>query len=427
MKAIRTLSGLLITLSIALALVNPTFTVQSAAVGCVTSSPSSGAYSITICLTGPANGSSLTGTVTVTTSVSITGKTSGVQHMIFNLDSSYLLTAYKSPYTFILPTEKWKDGSHTLYAKATMPGGFTTGKAHIALSFSNGNASTPVNTGHFTPSTGRAPASGQPFVVAAAGDGASGESNATNVSNLLSLLNPNLFLYLGDVYESGSKAEFYNYYGTSTSNFGRLQAITDPTIGNHEYINGVGGAGYFDYWNNIPNYYSFNAGGWHFISLNSNSSKVGGFKTTSPEYKWLQQDLSANTRPCTIVFYHHPFFNIGPEGSTKSLSTIWSLMAKYKVSIVLNGHDHDYQRWVPLNGSGSPSATGITEFVAGGGGHGLQTIAKTDSRVAYSNYQNPTAFGVLLLSLGSSGATFSYHSTNGSVLDSGSISCKNLP
>ena len=37
----------------------------------------------------------------------------------------------------------------------------------------------------------------------------------------------------------------------------------------------VGGAGYFDYWNNIPNYYSFNAGGWHFISLNSNYSKIG--------------------------------------------------------------------------------------------------------------------------------------------------------
>ncbi len=67
--------------------------------------------------------------------------------------------------------------------------------------------------------------------------------------------------------------------------------------------------------------------------------------------------------------------------------------------IVLNGHDHDYQRWVPLDGSGQPSPTGITEFVAGGGGHGLQTIVTTDTRVAYSNDLNPAAFGVLLLQL----------------------------
>ena len=230
---------------------------------------------------------------------------------------------------------------------------------------------------------------------------------------------------MGDVYESGSKAEFYNWYGNGSTYFSSLRAITDPTIGNHEYNSGVNGTGYFDYWNNIPNYYSFNAGGWHFISLNSNGSKVGGLTTSSPEYIWLQKDLAANSSACTIVYYHHPFFNIGTEGSLTSLSSIWALMAQYKVSVVLNGHDHDYQRWVPLNGSGSPSPSGITEFVAGGGGHGLQNFIKSDSRVAYSNDLNPTAFGVLLLQLGSSGVNFSYHSTNGSVLDQGFISCKN--
>ncbi len=105
------------------------------------------------------------------------------------------------------------------------------------------------------------------------------------------------------------------------------------------------------------------------------------------------------------------------------MSAIWALLAQYKVPIVLNGHDHDYQRWVPLDGSGQPSANGITEFVVGSAGHGLQTISKTDSRVAYSNDFNPAAFGVLLLQLSQSGANFSYRSTNGSVLDAGSIPC----
>jgi hypothetical protein len=424
MKALRFFLSLIITAVITVSQANPFVVVQAAAVGCATSTGPSSAYQITICITSPGNGSTLTGNVPISTSVSITGKTSGVQHMIFTLNSTYLLTDYRSPFTFMMPTAKWVDGTYTLSVRALMPNSFNTSKAHISVNFNNGNTSNPVNTGHFSPSTGKTPANGQPFVVAATGDGASGEPNAVNVASLVSSLNPNLFLYLGDVYESGSKSEFFNWYGNDSSNFAALRAITDPTIGNHEYTNSVGGAGYFDYWNNIPNYYSFNAGGWHFISLNSNASKAGGIKKGTPQYNWLQQDLAANAAMCSIVYYHHPLFNVGPEGSTSALKGIWALMAQYKVSIVLNGHDHDYQRWKPLNGSGKTSSTGITEFVAGGGGHGLQTIAKTDSRVAYSNDLNPTTFGVLLLTLNSSGAAFSYRSTNGSVLDSGNISCK---
>ena len=105
------------------------------------------------------------------------------------------------------------------------------------------------------------------------------------------------------------------------------------------------------------------------------------------------------------------------------MASIWALLASYGVSIVLNGHDHDYQRWVPLDANGQPSPNGITEFVAGGAGHGLQNFVTTDSRVAYSNALNPTAFGVLLLQLGSNGANFSYHNSSGSILDSGFVPC----
>jgi len=48
------------------------------------------------------------------------------------------------------------------------------------------------------------------------------------------------------------------------------------------------------------------------------------------------------------------------------MASIWALLAQYNVPIVLNGHDHDYQRWVPLDGNGQPKPNGITEFVAGG-------------------------------------------------------------
>ncbi len=98
-------------------------------------------------------------------------------------------------------------------------------------------------------------------------------------------------------------------------------------------------------------------------------------------------------------------------------------MAQNGVSIVINGHDHDYQRWVPLDSNGNPSPSGITEFVAGGAGHGLQTFKTTDSRVAFSTDANPGAFGALKLTLNASGATFSYINTSGATINSGVIPC----
>jgi hypothetical protein len=427
MKTLRILSILVISLALTLSNFNAPINVRAATVGCASSSPSTGKYTVNICITSPANNASLTGNATVTATFTITSGTNpGIQRMIFNLGTGYLLTDFTSPFTFTLPSNKWADGAYTLYASALMRDGFTTAQASIAVKFSNGNATAPVNTNHFSPTGGTTPAGGQPFVVAASGDGASGEAASSKVISTISSLNPNLFLYLGDVYESGSMAEFYNWYGTGSANFSVLRAITDPTIGNHEYGNGIGGTGYFNYWDNIPNYYSFNAGGWHFISLNSNSSKIG-VSSTSAQYQWLQQDLMANAQTCTIVYYHQPLFNIGPEGPTTAMASIWSLLAQYNVPIVLNGHDHDYQRWVALDANGQPSPNGITEFVAGGAGHGLQTFNTTDTRVAYSNDLNPTAFGVLLLQLSSSGAKFSYHSSSGSILDSGSIPCVSSP
>jgi chitodextrinase len=395
--------------------------VQAQTAGCTSSSPSSGAYTVTVCITSPTAGSTVSGNVATTATATVTGTNPGVQRMVFNLNGTYLLTDYQSSYTFSLPTTKWVDGSYTLSASALMRDAFTTAQATITVNFNNGISSPPVNTNQFQPSAGIPPANGAPFVVVASGDGASGETNATNVTNLIASINPNLFLYLGDVYEKGSVAEFYNWYGPQGINFGRFRSLTNPTIGNHEYTSG-NAPGYFDYWDNIPNYYSYDAGGWHFISLNSNSAFVG-VDTTSPQYTWLAADLAAHANTCTIAYYHHPLYNIGPEGNKTSMAPIWTLMAQNGVSIVINGHDHDYQRWVPLDSNGNPSPSGITEFVAGGAGHGLQTFKTTDSRVAFSTDANPGAFGALKLSLNASGASFSYINTSGATIDSGVIPC----
>ncbi len=398
---------------------------QAQAGACVTSSPTPATYTVKLCFTGPKNNSQITGDTAVTVTATYTGKTSGVgvQHMIYYLNGAYILTDYQSPYTLTLPSTHWKDGSYTLSVEALMRDGFTTSRAKLTLNFVNGIKLAPVNKNQFHPTSGTTPASGAPFVVAATGDGASGEANETKVVKLIASMNPNLLLYLGDVYEKGTFPEFYNYYGTQGTNFAQFRSITDPTIGNHEYTNGGSAQDYFFYWDNVPSYYSFDAGGWHFVSLNANGSYVSD-ASNSPQYLWLAADLTAHANACTIVYYHEPLYNIGGERPATQMASIWSLMAQHHVTIVLNGHDHDYQRWVPLDGQGKPSSTGITEFVAGGGGHGLQTISKTDSRVAFSSYANPATFGSLKLSLTSSAASFSYVNTAGTTLNSGVIPCQ---
>ncbi len=399
----------------------PATPIAQAASGCVTSGPANNSYTITLCFSAPAGSGNLTGNVTVTGSVTTTGTAPGIQRMIFYINGGYLLYDFQSPYTFTLPTTKWIDGPYTLGFSAIMRDGFITSTSTINVRFQNGITKTPVNTNTFTPTGGSQPPPGSPFVVGAVGDGAGGEINATNVTNLIAGWNPNLFLYLGDVYEKGLVTEFYNWYGTSSTFYGRFKSVTNPTIGNHEYENNKA-PGYFDYWDNVPNYYSYDAAGWHFISLNS-TSQYGQTSTSSAQYSWLSQDLTANASKCTIVYFHHPVFSVGPQGNTTTMTAIWALMAQKGVTIVLTGHDHSYQRWTPLDGAGNPSPTGITQFVVGTGGHAVQNFVRTDNRMVKGYGSAPTAYGAFRLELSSTGAAFKFINTAGTLLDSGTVAC----
>ena len=384
---------------------------------CQQSAPANNSYTVNVCFTSPSDGSTATGQTSVSATVSVTGTSPGVRRMTFYLGGEHLLTDYQSSYTFTLPSDRFVDGSKTLEVEAWMRDGFISQRASVNLQFSNGVTTPPVNTNSFTPTSGTTPGAGQPFVVAAAGDGAGGEQSETDTTNLIASWNPNLFLYLGDVYEKGTVTEFFNWYRPTDSFYGRFRSITNPTIGNHEYENGQA-PGYFDYWDNVPNYYSFNANGWHFISLNSNSA----FNQTAPgtpQYDWLVNDLNQNSRPCTVAYFHHPLYNIGDEGSTMSLADWYSLFDQTGVDLVLVAHDHTYQRWQPLDASGNPDPNGVTQIVVGTGGHAIGDFIQSDPRVAATAQQ----FGAVRLELNPGGASYQFITDQGQSLDSGSVGC----
>ena len=205
----RRLITLLILSSLLLAsLQQPVF---AAGTECQSSSPESGAYTVTVCITNPVDGAVVSGNTSVTATVSVIGTNPGIQKVEFYLGGEYLLTDYSSPYIFAIPTTKFVDGTRLLEAEALMRDQNPSSRAGINVTFNNGITAVPENTNTFTPTNGTTPQSGRPFILAATGDGASGEPNADTVTDLIAGWNPNLFLYLGDVYNDGTETEFHNW------------------------------------------------------------------------------------------------------------------------------------------------------------------------------------------------------------------------
>jgi hypothetical protein len=248
-------------------------------------------------------------------------------------------------------------------------------------------------------------------------------------------------LTLGDLqYECGDYTNFLRFYDPT---WGLFRARTHPAIGNHEYVavpssgcdptSTVPGQGYFDYWNGVGaasgpagdrdrGYYSYEVGSWHLIALNSNCPKVGGCGATSPEATWLRADLAAHPAACTLAYWHHPRFSSGEHGDNIIVAPFWDILYGAGVDVVLNGHDHDYERFAPQTPAGvADPATGIRQFVVGTGGksHYVFTAIKPNSEV-----QNGDTFGVLKLTLHAQGYDWRFAPEAGrSFTDAGSGAC----
>lgn len=233
-------------------------------------------------------------------------------------------------------------------------------------------------------------------------------------------------LPLGDLqYESGTLAEFNkNYHPT----WGRVNAFAHPAPGNHEYET-RNAQGYFDYFATqgvavgarTEGFYSFDVGDWHFVALNSNCGPIGGCNVGSAQYRWLNLDLLANKKKCTVAYMHHPFISSGQNGNNLNVVPLMSLLYDNNVDIVLAGHDHSYERFSPMTPQQVPDASrGFRMFVVGTGGRDLYQFPRvlpTSERRLNSN------FGVLRLIMQPTSYDWQYVLIDGTIADSGSASC----
>ncbi|CAB4871593.1 unannotated protein [freshwater metagenome] len=245
---------------------------------------------------------------------------------------------------------------------------------------------------------------------------------AADTTALTERLHPAAVLALGDlVYESGSIDEFTNGYAPT---WGRFKAKTFAVPGNHEY-NTDGAAGYRSWWGAtaLPSgttWHSKRIGGWLILGLDSNCGDNGGCGPTSPQGRWLAGQLKASPR-CVLAIWHHPRRSSGPHGDNSSTQPLWAALSAKHADLVLNGHDHDYERFQPMNANANPAKTGLTEVVVGTGGKELYPFTHT----ATGSAKRIQGFaGVLLLSLRQRGWSWAFTTVDGKVRDSGSAACQ---
>jgi hypothetical protein len=118
-----------------------------------------------------------------------------------------------------------------------------------------------------------------------------------------------------------------------------------------------------------------------------------------------------------LVFWHEPRFSSGSEhGSDPDVQPLWEAAVNAGADIVLNGHDHNYERFEPMGVNGEPQPDGTVEFVSGNGGHSSKDIGRRQGRSAVAVAGTP---GVLFLTLRRHGYDWSYRDVEGRAGDTG--------
>jgi len=264
-------------------------------------------------------------------------------------------------------------------------------------------------------------AEGSDPVLIGAGDIADCATGAAmDTARLIEGIRGVVFTAGDEAYPEGSPEDFAECYEPS---WGRFLDRTLPTIGNHEYIT-PDAAGYFGYFGSRRGspgrpWYSLDIGAWHVVVLDSDCDIVG-CGPGSVQLTWLEADLGSHAARCTLAIWHHPRFSSGGHGNGEEVAPFWRALMAAGADVVVNGHDHDYERFAPQTpGARLARATGIREFVVGTGGASLRQFhrIKSNSRVRMATH------GVLRLTLRPTSYTWRFLGTDGSIGDRGTTSC----
>lgn len=230
--------------------------------------------------------------------------------------------------------------------------------------------------------TGRSlPADEGPLRFAVFGDIGSGKKPQYKVASVLDRWDPDLVLITGDIVYPSGKDKHYDkkYFRPYANILPRIPFF--PAIGNHDYGNTAsaenGEKRFIKHYTKIhrrPKYYSFDAGGAHFISLDVNNEGYN-IRAAAPiapgtdQYKWLEKDLKEKKSQWTFIFLHVPIYASYKHGDHETLQkALTPLISRYGVDVVFAGHNHLYERTKKINGTTYITVgTGGADLNASGG------------------------------------------------------------
>jgi len=181
-------------------------------------------------------------------------------------------------------------------------------------------------------------------------------------------------LLAGDT-DNASRTPLSGYQELYKGGFGRLLSKIYPCPGNHDAYSHPPFSGYLAFWRSAGRaerlYYSFDLGGWHIVSLDSPAIERGGPEAAA-QLDWLKNDLAAKPKAPTLVFWHFPLFSRAKHCGDARMKPLWEAFYAHGPALVINGHNHVYERYAPMDPEGRPAAQtrGIREFVISPAGSG---------------------------------------------------------
>ncbi|MBA2489987.1 MAG: hypothetical protein H0V36_11825 [Chloroflexi bacterium] len=261
-------------------------------------------------------------------------------------------------------------------------------------------------------------------VLVGAGDiGVCGSTADESTAALLDGIAGTIFTAGDNAYPSGTPSQFQDCYGPS---WGRHLSRTRPASGNHEYDT-PGATGYFGYFGALAGdpakgWYAYDLGAWRIRVLNSNCAQIGGCGAGSAQQAWLESDIAAYPASCSAAVWHQARFSSGAHGDQAVVAPLWNALYAAGTEVVIAGHDHDYERFAPMDATGAIDPTqGIRSFVVGTGGVGLRPFATVR---AGSEVRDASTQGVLRLTLRDDGYDWSFIPIPGRTFtDNGSGTC----
>jgi hypothetical protein len=208
-----------------------------------------------------------------------------------------------------------------------------------------------------------------PYRFVAFGDWGAGTPFQRDVASQLAMVlekNPyDAALLLGDnIYPDGNiqklgKAYFTDIYGALI----RQNVHFVVAIGNHDIVGGYQ-EDQLRFFKMPGYYYSVKKPGIEFFVIDTNH-----FANDKVQQQWLKQALSASTSTWKAVIGHHPVYSSGEHGTDQALKmSLEPLLIRHQVNFYLAGHDHNYERFKPVQG--------VQYIVSGGGGAYLRNFNK---------------------------------------------------